>query len=218
MSDQRRRYLAAVESLVIAGVPPGSQSLLDVGAGDGTRSQRIAAAAGLKHVTLLEPSPAMRVHYPDDVTTWAMRAEDLRRQEGAFDVIACLWNVLGHILPADARVEVLRQCARLAAPRGRIFIDVSHRYNARHYGYPATAGRFLRDRFSTPGSHGDVRVVWPQGGEACTTTGHVFTHAEFAGLCREASVAIEKRYVIDYASGATCRRAFQGNLMYVLRL
>jgi 2-polyprenyl-3-methyl-5-hydroxy-6-metoxy-1,4-benzoquinol methylase len=217
LSEERRAYLSAVERLAIAGIPSGSQSLLDVGAGDGTRGRRIAAAAGMKSVTLLEPSAAMRAHHPGDVRTWALRAEDLGSQEGVFDAIVCLWNVLGHIFPASARAEVLRQCGRLAAPGGRIFVDLSHRYNARHYGYTATAGRFLRDRFSAPGSHGDVQVVWRLGGEACATTGHVFTHAEFAALCGEAGLAIEKRYAIDYASGAICRRSFQGNLMYVLR-
>jgi hypothetical protein len=62
-----------------------------------------------------------------------------------------------------------------------------------------------------------VRVVWHQGGEACATTGHVFTQTEFAGLCRMAGVTIEKRTVIDYASGETRRRSLEGNLMYVLR-
>jgi SAM-dependent methyltransferase len=213
----RAAYLNAVDRLILAAVPPGSRSMLDVGSGDGARAARIAEVAGLPDLTLLEPSERMRSYCPAHVTLWALRAEDLRSRQGSFDIVTCLWNVLGHIMPSDARLEALRQFARLVSPQGRIFIDVNHRYNARHYGIMATAMRFLRDRLSPEGSHGDVRVVWDVDGHPCATTGHVFTHAEFAGLAGAAGLSIERRFVIDYASGELRRRACEGNLLYVLR-
>jgi 2-polyprenyl-3-methyl-5-hydroxy-6-metoxy-1,4-benzoquinol methylase len=203
--------------LVVAEIPHGSHALLDVGAANGVRAARIAAAAGLEAFTLLEPSKRLRGYCPAQATIWAMRAEDLPSRQGSFDVVICLWNVLGHVLPSAARVEALRQFARLVSPQGKIFIDVNHRYNARHYGILATAMRFLRDRWSPPGSHGDVRVAWNIGGYHCATTGHVFTHREFSALSRAAGLRIEKRFVIDYASGDLRRRSFEGNLLYVLR-
>lgn len=217
LAEQRRAYLDAIERLVTAEIPRGSRSLLDVGAGDGARAARIASAAGVEHLTLLEPSARMRSYCPAHATLWAMRAEDLAAQQGSFDAITCLWNVLGHILPATARAEVLRQFARLVSPRGKVFVDVNHRYNARHYGALATAGRFLRDRFSASGSHGDVRVTWNIDGHLCATTGHVFTHPEFAALCRAAGLRIEKRFIVDYATGELQRWIFAGHLLYVLR-
>ncbi|HXM41065.1 MAG TPA: class I SAM-dependent methyltransferase [Bryobacteraceae bacterium] len=216
LANRRKAYLGAVDRLVIAELPPGSRSMLDVGAGDGARAARIAGAAGIGDLTLLEPSAGMRSYCSAHATVWAMRAEDLRGQQGSFDVVTCLWNVLGHILPA-ARVEVLRQFARLASPEGKIFMDLNHRYNARHYGYLATAIRFRRDRASPAGGHGDVKVTWDIDGQPCVTTGHVFTHTEFAALSRAAGLSIEKRFVIDYATGQLRRRSFEGNLMYVLR-
>jgi hypothetical protein len=36
-------------------------------------------------------------------------------------------------------------------------------------------------------------------------------------LAQAAGLRIEKRYVIDYASGEQRRRSFQGNLLYVLQ-
>src|SRR5580658_9660957 len=170
LAQQRRAYLNAVDRLIVAEIPPGSRSMLDVGAGDGARAARIAAAAGLRGLTLLEPSAAMRSYCPAQSTIWAMRAEDLHSQQGGFDIVTCLWNVLGHILPSAARVEVLRQFARLVSPQGKIFIDVNHRYNARHYGALATAMRWLRDRVSAAGSHGDVTVAWNIEGHRCATT------------------------------------------------
>ncbi len=72
---------------------------------------------------------------------------------------------------------MLRQCARLLAPGGRIFVDVNHRYNAVHYGWLPTAWRLVRG-----GSH-DVVVTWRS--EGVSTAGHVFTGREFSDLCRE---------------------------------
>jgi 2-polyprenyl-3-methyl-5-hydroxy-6-metoxy-1,4-benzoquinol methylase len=215
LSEERRAYLDAVERLIVSAIPPGSRSLLDIGAGDGVRSLRIACAAGLQQIVLLEPSAEMRKSWPAHVTAWPVRAEDLHAQRGQFDAITCLWNVLGHIFPASARSEVIRQCARLLAPGGRIFIDVNYRYNANHYGVAPTAWRFLRDRAAPSGSTGDVVVTWQR--EGVSTAGHVFTGTEFAELCRTAGVRIEQRFVVDYATGAVRRWSFQGHLLYVLR-
>ncbi len=217
LAAERGAYLDAIDRLVISRIPPGSRSLLDVGAGDGARAARIAAAAGLRDLILLEPSGVMRSQCPAQANIWALRAEDLRRQQGSFNVITCLWNVLGHILPTAARVEVLRQFERLASPEGRIFIDVNHRYNAPHYGALATVARFLHDRVSPGDGNGDVRVSWNVEGHRVSTTGHVFTHREFTALCRDAALSIEKRFVVDYVSGRLRRWSWEGNLFYVLR-
>ncbi len=213
---QRRRYLDAIDALIISGAPAGSRSLLDVGAGDGIRSRRIAQSRSIGEVTLVEPSVAMQRNGSAGTAYRTMRAEDLHLIEPEFDVIVCLWNVLGHIFPASARIEVLRQFARLLAPAGRIFIDVHHRYNARHYGALPTTLRFLRDSLSGR-ADGDVQVSWSAGGTHCVTTGHVFTHQEVKSLCRSAALKIEDRFVVDYSTGRQMRWSIQGHLLYVLR-
>ena len=216
LAQQRRAYLDSIDRLIAARIPPGGRSLLDVGAGDGARAARIAAAAGLPDLTLLEPSGVMRSHCPAQANLWAMRAEDLRQRQGSFDVITCLWNVLGHILPAAARAEVLRQFARLVSADGIVFLDLNHRYNARHYGALATAARFLRDRVSPGDRNGDVRVSWDIEGHRVSTTGHVFTHREFSALSTAAGLRIEQRFIVDYASGQLRQWSCEGNLLYVL--
>jgi 2-polyprenyl-3-methyl-5-hydroxy-6-metoxy-1,4-benzoquinol methylase len=145
-----------------------------------------------------------------------MRAEELHLLAPEFDVILCLWNVLGHIFPADARLEVLRQFARLLSPQGRIFIDVHHRYNARQYGALPTTLRFLRDRLSGH-DDGDVQVSWGTGETRCLTKGHVFTRREIESSFSTAGLRIENRFVIDYSTGQQRRWRAQGHLLYVLR-
>jgi SAM-dependent methyltransferase len=217
LAEQRKPYLDRIDRLILSAIPPGSHSLLDVGSGDGARARHIAQARGIAELVLLEPSRAMQGNSLADATIWTMRAEELHSIQAEFDLITCLWNVLGHIFPASARIEVLRQFARLLSPKGRIFIDVNHRYNARHYGSLQTAVRFLRDHVSWDEKNGDVVVTWDVDSEKCATRGHVFTNKEFRSLARAAGLHIEKTFIVDYATGELRRWGWQGNLLYVLR-
>lgn len=217
LAKPRRAYLRQIDRLVVSNIPHGCGSLLDVGAGNGTRGLRIAREAGLREVTLLEPSAAMRSGWPAGVQSLEIRAEELGSVAGNFDVILCLWNVIGHIFPAAKRVEVLRQFARLASPRGKIFVDFNYRYNIRQYGLWPTLGRRLRDWLQPAERNGDVTVAWTVADMALTTSGHVFTGREIARIVSAAGLRMEDRYVVDYSTGDLCRRAFQGNPLYVLR-
>ncbi len=125
------------------------------------------------------------------------------------------WDI---VFPAAARIETLRQFARLLTPHGKAFVDVAHRYNARHYGVVPTAARFIHDLFAWREESGDVAVSWDFGGKRTTTRGHVFTHREMASMCRAAGLDIERKFVLDYATGQERRWDFEGHLLYVLKL
>jgi len=217
LTEQRKPYLDRIDQLVLSEIAPGGRSMLDVGSGDGFRARRIAEIRGIEELVLLEPSRAMQGTVSENAKVWTMRAEELHSVQAEFDVITSLWNVLGHIFPASSRVEVLRQFARLVSPNGRIFVDVNHRYNARHYGSLRTALRFIHDGVSWDETNGDVLVSWAAGDTRCTTRGHVFTDKEFCSLSRAAGLRIEKTFAVDYATGEQRRRSWQGNLLYMLR-
>lgn len=222
ISGRRKRYLDSVDELTIARVPAGSRSLLDVGAGDGKRALQIARKAGLGEVVLLEPSGKMMKDSGSFPETWKIRAEDLGLGNAGpanrrFDVITCLWNVVGHIRPAETRLQVIRQLGRLLSPNGLLFLDVNHRYNVGSYGLLRTAGRFLYDQLSPGESNGDVTVSWSFGDNHCRTYGHVFTDREVRQLAVEAGLAISERIVVDYETGEVKRRGLEGNLLYVFR-
>lgn len=217
IAEKRRSYLDGVDRLMISRIPARRRSMLDVGAGDGTRARRIAQARDIAELVLVEPSVAMQGGNGSAAGFRTLCAEELSLIEGEFDVITCLWNVLGHIFPSASRAMVLRQFARLVSPGGWIFVDVHHRYNLRHYGAVPTALRFLQDRLNWSETNGDVEVTWDTGPVRCTTRGHVFTHREFRSLADAAGLKIEKRFVVDYATGARRRWSFAGHLLYVLR-
>ena len=279
LSRRRELYLRGVEREVISRIPPRSRSLLDIGAGDGTRTARITSASGIHRIVLLEPSNKMRTHgrsNPDlgsnrDLTAdsamkirganieassegatfispgrepwvatetervpegrqtqpsghsahveiWPIRAEDLTAKglTEHFDVITCLWNVLGHI-SAENRHRALCAVRELLCPNGKFFLDVNHRYNLQAYGVLPTFGRWIRDHLFRNESNGDVVAKWTIRDANVSTHGHVFTHREIMRLAAAAGLELEERIVIDYGNGGIRQYAFQGNLLYVFR-
>jgi 2-polyprenyl-3-methyl-5-hydroxy-6-metoxy-1,4-benzoquinol methylase len=219
LAERRRRYLESIDAQIVARVPAGSRSLLDVGAGDGKRSLRLAVKSGVPQVVLLEPSFAMS-RSATGAEVWRIRAEELAAQaeevtSRQFDVITCLWNVLGHIRPTATRLEVLQQLARKLTPTGLLFMDVQHRYNLRAYGAVPTMARFFYDRLHPGEENGDVTVTWTWKDAVFRTYGHFFTHAEVMALARQAGLSLQERIIVDYGSGQSRRLAWEGNPLYV---
>jgi len=219
IAEKRQLYLAGVEREILARIPRGSQSLLDIGAGDGRRALRLASTAGVRRIVLLEPSAQMLSARTDGVEIWRYQAEDLEYQASAeeFDVIICLWNVLGHIKGTTRRSRAMRGIKQRLSENGRFFMDVNHRYNARAYGVVPTMARIARDVLLPSGKNGDVVASWDLGAERISTYGHVFTHREIVRLAESAGLKMQERIVIDYDDGRVRRSGLQGNLLYVFR-
>jgi SAM-dependent methyltransferase len=217
LTAERRAYLDAIDRLAISNIPRGAKTLLDAGAGDARRSRLIAAAAGCSVAVLAEPSAGMRRASSSPAGYVDLRIESLHQLEGEFDVILCLWNVLGHVFPAAARAAAMAQFRRLLSPRARLFVDVNHRYNAARYGFMRTAGRFIHDVVRPSEGNGDVLAKWQLDGAEYGVRGHVFTAIEFVELAEAAGLSVEHRFVVDYETGAERDFAIQGNLLYVMK-
>jgi len=217
LSAARQKYLEQVEAVISARIPRESRSILDAGAGDGRRGARIARNCGIERLVHMEPSAAMRERCVSGSEIWPIRAEQLDNVRDEFDVIVCLWNVLGHVAPASARQNVFRQFARLLTPGGSLFIDVNHRYNAFQYGFWITAGRFLHDLIRPHETNGDVVARWNLEKTECSTYGHVFTDGEVRHMADAAGLRVTRRFVINYASGQIHQCRFFGNLLYQFR-
>lgn len=218
ISEMRAAYLHAVDRTILARMVVGARSLLDVGAGDGVRAMRLARAAGIATVVLVEPSAAMaelcRASQATEILQ--VKAEAMTASAQSFDVITCLWNVLGHINTPALRRDALRRMRDRLAPRGRIFIDVNNRYNAPAYGWLKSLGRAAYDLFNPADENGDVEFVWRIAGRLIPGRGHVFTPREINRLIADAGLRIERRYVIDYQTGRQSRVCFAGQLLYEL--
>ena len=134
-----------------------------------------------------------------------------------FDIITCLWNVLGHILTTEKRQCALSAISGLLSPKGKFFLDVNHRYNLRSYGVLPTSARWIHDLFHRTERNGDVVAKWSVGDASISTYGHVFTHREIMRLAHAAGLELEERIVIDYRDGTLRRWSMQGNLLYIFR-
>jgi len=219
LARRRERYLIGVEREILARVPSGCASLLDIGAGDGSRALRIASQVGISRVVRVEPSEKMAAQTPTGTVIWRNRAEELANRPGdeKFDVITCLWNVLGHIQGTARRSQALHAVKSLLSEKGKFFTDVTHRYNVRSYGLLPTTARWLHDSFVPREKNGDVVARWNIGESRISTYGHVFTHSEVMHLARNSELQLEERVVIDYEDGRVRGSALQGNLLYVFR-
>jgi len=212
----RMPYLRRVEDIVITHIPRAG-SLLDVGAGDGIRAVRIARSANMRRVVLLEPSAGMRAQCPaTDIEIWPYSASEIPEAAVQFDVITCLWNVLGHLEGPQQRASALVRFRKMLAPQGMVFLDVSHRYNAQSYGWSMTFLRMVGDLFLRSEKRGDVAVTWKAGEQIIRTTGHVFTHREIKRLVCAAGLKILRRYIISYETGRVSKLPFRGHLLYQL--
>jgi len=214
-ANTRAPYLRKVEDVVIAHARR-SRSLLDVGAGDGSRALRIAHAAKLARVVLMEPSAGMRSQCPPGVEVWPYGVSEIPHFGLQFEVITCLWNVLGHLEGPQERASALAQLRKMLVPQGMVFLDVSHRYNAESYGWSSTFLRMAADFFLRSKKQGDVAVVWKAGEQIIRTTGHVFTHGEIKRLVSSAGLKILKRWIISYETGRENKLPFRGHLLYQL--
>ena len=212
-SERRRRYLRKVEEIVISNIR-GARSLLDVGAGDGSRAFRIATAAGIGRLALLEPSAEMRARCVPACECWPCGPLEVPDECPPFDAILCLWNVLGHIRGTERRILVLAKLKKLLAAEGAMFLDVTHRYNAASYGWGKTFLRAAGDCFIRSDARRDIIVSWRAGDQVIRTHGHAFTHAEMKRLFGFAGLKIQQRWAIHYESGRERRLPLFGNLLY----
>jgi Methyltransferase domain len=217
ISDRRRAYLDAVDASVISKIPKPARSLLDVGAGDGRRGLKIGAVAGIREITLAEPSSRMRALIPEGCETWDAAIQDLPPSSQRFDCILCLWNVLGHVPSSEQRLATLKNLAHFCSGSGVIFVDVLNRYNIAECGLLRVAGRWLRDTLLPSEENGDVDVTWTTNENEVRARGHVFTAKETAELFDTAGLSVRERIVADYRTGQQRRWITSGNPLYVLR-
>jgi SAM-dependent methyltransferase len=216
-SKGREAYLQAVEGLVIGELRAGMR-LLDVGAGDGRRLEKIRNAVGIADFVAVEPSPGMAriCRERTGAPVHEAFAEDLDRLDlGSFDAITALWNVFGHI-SAGARPKALRNLAAKLRPGGRILLDVNNRHNAAAYGRFAVLKRVLIDALAFDPRRGDAVYEWKIGGQAFRSSGHLFTPGEIEDLIGGAGLKVRRRIAVDYATGAVSESRFRGQLFYVL--
>jgi len=210
-------YLAAVDRFVLENLPAGADSLLDVGAGDGVRAMALAREAGIRRVVLCDSSAAMaaRCRSLAPAEVWHLPAEAMPVAGEPFDVILCLWNVLGHLDTGNRRTALARM-KELLSPRGAIFLDVNNRHNAAAYGWMTVAGRAVVDFLHPDEGRGDASYEWRIGGRSFPAMGHLFTPREIGELIAGSGLTVRKRLAVDYETGERSDSRWRGQLVFMI--
>ena len=213
----RAVYCDAVDRRVLEWAPAVPAAMLDVGSGDGGRAVRLAAELSATRLVLCDPSPRMaercRSHPGPEV--WSVAAEDLPGGPGEFDLVTCLWNVLGSVEGAARRAEALRRIRARLSARGRIVLDVHNRYNAVTAGAGSVLVRVVRDVVNPSESNGSVEFAWQVAGESIASSGYLFTPRQMQRMFEDVGLVVVRRAFVDYDTGAP-RGPWTGQMLFCL--
>ncbi len=222
-SKNKSRYISAVDSLVLDHVPH-ARHVLDVGCGDGSRGVRLARAMSCKELMLVDSSKMMidlansfKGENIDVVRSDISLAEPGHRlPQRHFDVVLCLWNVLGHIADSSGRIQALLNIRESMTDQGKLLVDISNRYNVAYYGPKKVATNVLRNLLYYRTDNGDFAYTIDAGDIKINSYCHFFTPKEFPKLCKKAGLKIEKKMYVDYTDGSLTN-ILAGHIFYVVR-
>lgn len=217
-AEKKSAFIAAVDNFILENIPKGAGSLLDVGAGDGVRGMSLAQQTGIGHTVLCDLSAEMvaRCRELGPTEVWLAAAEDLPETSRRFDVITCLWNVLGHLPGSTERIKSLLRMGELLSENGVIFFDVNNRHNVAAYGKLKVLGRVVLDAILSDERRGDASFDWKVGGKVFPAMGHLFTSAEIEGIIHATGLRVKKRISVDYNTGDLSVSPFRGQLLYLV--
>lgn len=190
-----------------------------MGAGDGVRGMAIARARNITQVVLCDASAEMvrscKSLAPTEVLH--VKAESLPSFPRGFDVVLCLWNVLGHVEGTQNRIRALTKMRQsLTDPRAVLFLDVNNRHNSAAYGALRVGGRRFLDWIWPDERRGDTRFTWKFGQKEIAGSGHLFTYAEMLSLFSAAGLRIREEVFVDYITGAESKRKTDGQMVFML--
>jgi SAM-dependent methyltransferase len=214
ISNHRKPYLDAVDGYIVDYFKSSSgiNNYLDIGAGDGFRSMKIAGQLQPKHTVLLDNSSEILGKLPpqEQVEPVIESINDYNTNL-KFDLITCLWNVLGHVGDFNDRKNVFRKVATLLSDTGVFIFDVNNRYNITHYGHQNVMRNLTLDHQKAE------RAGWFTLEENGAYT-DVYVHCPFdiEQYLVDLNLQVEKVEYIDYKTGDKKMTFFEGQLLYYI--
>jgi len=213
--NSRVQYLTAIDDYIVKSLNDDVISnYLDIGAGDGSRSLKIAKNISVKRkVFLIDNSSKMleKVKKLENVKVLNESVFDFN-STAKFSLITCLWNVIGHFDSKEARVHLFKKVSTLLESNGVFIFDVNNRYNINHYGYRNVEQNIKNDNLNVKDAG------WYTLGEELNQT-KVYIHSPFDiyDYIKETDLIIEEINYIDYSTGESKSTFFEGQLVYKIR-
>lgn len=215
ISEQRKSFLDAIDEYIIdyATNKLNNIKYLDIGAGDGYRSLKIARGIKSKRTVLLDNSDQIlaKIESKDNVELVINSILDFDSSI-KFDLITCLWNVLGHVGEFEDRKNVFRKLDTLLSDDGVFIFDVNNRYNIAHYGMKNVMNNIITEQ-NNPEKAGWFTLN--QDGHK--TQVYVHNPFEIDKYLEDTQLTVEKVEYIDYSTGEKKETFFEGQLLYYIK-
>lgn len=216
-SDKKSAYIAGVDNLIVSHFAGMVENMLDFGAGDGVRGGALYTELGASQLVQADVSKEMLARCQalgKASEVWNVSNEEWLEKTQKFDLVCCLWNVLGHIPSTEARIEVLKNIKQCIKPNGSLCFDVNNRHY-KGYGLLKSYYRRFIDFFWPDNGRGDAFFDWEIDGKTYAAHGHLFTKAEIVRLLSEAGFSVSKWYVVDYSKGTASKQVNGGQLFVI---
>lgn len=217
-ASTKNAYLSAINRFITRETKE-AERMIDIGSGDGKRSTEIAKSIKVSNLTLVDNSPGM-ISLLEKLPGVSVVCRDISDEAfeltQRFDIVTCLWNVLGHIPTPEKRKIAIKNMKKLAMPGGFIYLDVNNRYNTLQYGLPSVAKNVFWDTIEPNSSNGDFELEFKTKEEIVKTEVHIFSPFEMNELLKSAGLRIVKKQIINYQTGNECKSILGGQLVYKL--
>lgn len=211
-SNKRLSYLNAVDDLVVDKMKSYSNlNYLDIGSGDGRRALKIARKLNLSKLSLLDDSTGMLKLLDDNkVTIHKVSFFDFIINE-KYDLITCLWNVLGHFPTKKHRLEFFSKVEKLLSKNGILLFDVNNRYNIYYYGFENVMNNLVNDR-----SNNEDTGWFPLRNENNATKVYIHNPFDIGEYLKNTSLKLIDTLFVNYETGKLEKTFFEGQLFYII--
>lgn len=220
-SFSKKKYLDSIDN-IITNLDFKPKNIIDLGAGDGRRSLKIAEKLKVEDIVLVDNCSEMfnKITETENIkkVTDDISDNNFYSKIGKkSDLVLCLWNVLGHIETEGERVSVIENITNLLSDKGIGFLDVNNRYNVRQYGFKNVIKNILKDIFSPNNKNGDFPFNFKKEELDIKTSVHIFNPYEVDKYLKNAGLKIVDKKFIDYDTGKIGSNIFSGQILYKIK-
>ena len=212
ISEKKIEYLNAIDHLILESLHEMNEvCLVDIGAGNGKRTNNLLKKIDIKKLLLIEPSIAFveqlnKTFNPKDV--FHGDVVDYKKKPGEFNLALCLWNVIAHV---DNPKTFLKAIHALLQPGGTLIFDINNRFNIKEYGIKNVFINLVKNNFlANPGS-------FTLNTNEIKTKVYIYNLAEITALLNETGFNINVVKFVNYKTGNIEKSQWAGQIFLVCK-